>query len=675
MCGIAGIVGADRSYVVEVADIHRMCQTIVHRGPDDEGIHAQGHVGLGMRRLSIIDLSTGHQPIHNEDQTVWIVFNGEIYNFPQLRSELESRGHRFYTNTDTEIIVHLYEDLGSECVQKLRGMFAFAIWDQRHQRLLMARDRFGKKPLHYAVSGGRLLFGSEIKALLAVAPELADVSLEGIHNYFYFGYIPDPLTVFSSIKKLPPGHLLEFVDGRAQIREYWDLPAYGLYKPPSEEECLEELERRLTEAVRIRLISDVPLGALLSGGVDSSTVVALMARASSSRVKTFSIGFDKDDFNETHHARLVAQKFGTEHYELFVEPNIEQTLDQLTCSMEEPMGDSSIVPTYHVSRLARQHVKVALAGDGGDELFAGYDRYIKYLQLRSRPLLAPRFGQRYRDYVHPYLPTEFFGRRFLFNLSLPLRDRYLDANSVLPVGVRERSLFSPDLLAWTETQISPYATFRQYLEKDLFSDPLSEVQYLDCKTYLPCDILTKVDRMSMATSLEVRAPLLDHEVAEWVAQLPPHWKLRSGEPKYILKKLAERVGVPREVIYRKKQGFTMPLKHWFRTQPAPALLDILLEPKTIQRGYLSERAVRRLLKEHRLGLRDRSSEIVNLLFFELWHRNFLENLGRNGSMPALTFPEAQRQDVVCVVPSKSPAQPLDARLKQKQSLSYRGLQS
>ena len=624
MCGIAGIVGADRSYVVEAADIHRMCQAIVHRGPDDEGIHVQGHVGLGMRRLSIIDLSTGHQPIHNEDRTVWIVFNGEIYNFPELRSELENRGHHFYTNTDTESIVHLYEELGSECVQKLRGMFAFALWDQRQQRLLLARDRFGKKPLHYALSGGRLLFGSEIKALLAIAPQLATVDLQGLHHFFYFGYIPDPLTAFSPIKKLPPGHLLEFADGQVKVCQYWDLPKYSVHEPGSEEECLEELEHRLTEAVRIRLVSDVPLGVLLSGGVDSSTVVALMARTSASQVKTFSIGFDKKDFNEADHARLVAKKFGTEHHELFVEPNIEETLHHLTHSLEEPFGDASIIPTYHVSRLAREHVKVALAGDGGDELFAGYDRYTSYLKLRNRPLLPRRVGEWYRDHVHPLLPPEFPARRAAFNLSLPYRDRYLDANSVFPAGIRERSLFSADLLAWMDTQNSPYATYGKYLERGTSSDPLSEVLYLDSKTYLPADILTKVDRMSMATSLEVRAPLLDHVVAEWVTQLTPRWKLRKGEPKYILKKLAEHLGVPREVIYRKKQGFAMPLIHWFRKQPAPRLLDILLEPKTLQRGYFNERAVRRRLKEHRSGLRDRSWEIWNLLIFELWHRNFLD---------------------------------------------------
>src|SRR5437762_4515067 len=318
MCGIAGIVGNEHTYVADAAAVHHMCQTIVHRGPDDEGIYVRGRIGLGMRRLSIIDLSTGRQPIHNEDGTIWVVLNGEIYNFPELRRRLEAIGHRFYTNTDTEVIVHLYEEHGTDCVQELRGMFALALWDERAECLLLARDRFGKKPLYYALSNDKFLFGSEIKALLAVAPELAEVNPAGLLNFFYFGYIPDPLTAFSSIQKLPPGHLLEFARGQIQVRQYWDLPACGVHEPRSEDECLQELEHRLAEAVRIRLVSDVPLGALLSGGVDSSTVVALMARTSSRPVKTFSIGFSKADFNEAKYARMVAQPFGTEHHELYV---------------------------------------------------------------------------------------------------------------------------------------------------------------------------------------------------------------------------------------------------------------------------------------------------------------------------------------------------------------------
>src|SRR4051812_25956257 len=375
MCGIAGIVGANRNERIDEAVVRRMCDAIVHRGPDDEGILARQNTGLGMRRLSIIDLSGGHQPIFNEDGTAWIVFNGEIYNFPELRPDLEAKGHRFTTHTDTETIVHLYEEMGADCVQKLRGMFAFALWDEKKQKLLIARDRLGKKPLHYALHRGKLYFASEIKSILAVAPELAEVNQSALLQYMYFGYIPDPATAFLGIHKLPPGHVLEFERGEVSIRRYWDLPQYGTHQPSSEEECLEELERRLAEAVRIRLISDVPLGAMLSGGTDSSTVVALMARASSKPVKTFAIGFKQADFDESKYARIVAHKFGTDHHELILQPDVVGTIDKLTRSLEEPFADSSMLPTYFISCLARQHVTVALSGDGGDKLFAGYERY------------------------------------------------------------------------------------------------------------------------------------------------------------------------------------------------------------------------------------------------------------------------------------------------------------
>src|SRR6266516_122200 len=387
MCGIAGIVGIEPSYQAEAVDVHRMCQTIVHRGPDDEGIYAHGRAGLGMRRLSIIDLSTGHQPIHNEDHDLWVVFNGEIYNFPELRPELEARGHRFYTNTDTEVIVHLYEELGAECVQKLRGMFAFALWDERRGKLLIARDRLGKKPLHYALHKGKLYFASEIKSILSVAPELAEVNRAALMQYMYLGYVPDPATAFSRIHKLPPGHLLEFQRGEVRVRKYWDLPEYGTHKPMSEQECLEEMEARLAEATRIRLISDVPLGAMLSGVTDSSTIVALMARASAKPVKTFAIGFRQADFDESQYARLVAQKFETEHHELILEPDVVASLEKLTSSLEKPFSDPPILPTYFVSCLARQHVTVALSGDGGDELFAGYERYGIHARRQAAALI------------------------------------------------------------------------------------------------------------------------------------------------------------------------------------------------------------------------------------------------------------------------------------------------
>jgi asparagine synthase (glutamine-hydrolysing) len=641
MCGIAGIVGKDRTLQVTASEVHRMCETIVHRGPDDEGVYAQGHVGIGMRRLSIIDLSSGHQPIHNEDKTIWIVFNGEIYNFPELRPELERRGHRFYTNTDTEVIVHLYEEYGADCAKKLRGMFAFAIWDGRNQRLFMARDRFGKKPLFYAVHGDRFYFGSEIKTILAVAPQLKEINSEGLLSYLAFGYICAPQTSFRRIHKLPPGHVMEYSNGRTSVSQYWDLPQFGTHDPTSEEECLEELEEKLSEAVRIRLISDVPLGALLSGGVDSSIVVALMARHSSTPVKTFTIRFDNEDFNEVEHARLVAEKFQTEHHEFEVAPHFLETLDELMHSLEEPFADASIVPTYYVSRLARQHVTVALGGDGGDELFAGYDRYQINLQRRKMAFMPRWVGNWYRKNLFYSLPTGTYGRRFLYTMSLPEEERYLDETSYFGSDGKERMVFSQDFLKFARHFDSPLERYRNILESAPAKDSLGRLQYLDIKTYMPGDVLTKVDRMSMAASLEVRAPLLDHVFAESAAQLAPGWKLRNGQKKYILKKLAERLGVPRSVIYRPKQGFAVPLVHWFRTELRD-LLSILLEPKTLERGYFDPAAIRLMLDEHLRERRDRSAELWILLVFELWHRNFLESCAkpRKSTRPLPTFTPA-----------------------------------
>ena len=624
MCGIAGIVGSTADMAVEPDMIRRMCQAIIHRGPDDEGIYVRDHVGLGMRRLSIIDLVGGRQPIANEDQTIWIVFNGEIYNFPELRPELEARGHRFRTHSDTEVIVHLYEDLGSACVQKLRGMFAFALYDGQRKSLLLARDRLGKKPLHYSLEKGRLYFGSEIKALLAAAPALRDLNREALLKYFYFGYIPDPETAFAHIHKLPPGHLLEFAQGQVKIRPYWSLPAYGTHEPASEEECLEELERRLAEAVRIRLISDVPLGALLSGGVDSSIVVGLMARAHSGPVRTFSIGFSKQDFNEADSARKVARRFGTDHHELIVEPDMRGAINFLTHHMEEPFGDSSMLPTYFVCKMARQHVTVALAGDGGDELFAGYTRYTAVHARRLLGRLPNWAGRWYRENVHPRLPLGLYGRNYLYNASLNDGERYLDYISYLAVLGRDQFLLSPEFLSSARHEASPLESYRNILAEAQASDPVSAWMYLDSRTYLPGDILTKVDRMSMATSLEVRAPILDHLFAEWVVGLPLHWKLRRGVTKYIFKKLGERIGVPKEVLYRPKRGFALPLVHWMRQEMKEELPRLLLEKRTLERGYFDPKAVRHLLDEHFRGRRENSGKIWLLLIFELWHRHFLE---------------------------------------------------
>ncbi|MGA7338586.1 MAG: asparagine synthase (glutamine-hydrolyzing) [Candidatus Sulfotelmatobacter sp.] len=620
MCGIAGIVGAGDDNRIDYDVIHRMCQTLVHRGPDDEGMFVKDGAGLGMRRLSIIDLAGGHQPVFNEDRTAWVVFNGEIYNFRELRRELEQKGHRFHTHSDTEVIVHLYEDLGAECVHKLRGMFAFALFDERHRRLLLARDRLGKKPMHYALSDGRLLFGSEIKAILAAAPELSAVNSQALLQYFYFGYIPDPATAFLGIQKLPPGHLLEFEREEVHVRQYWDLPEYGTYSPASEEECLDELEEKLAEAVRIRLIADVPLGALLSGGTDSSTIVALMARASSTPVKTFSIGFRHADLNEAPYARMVAEQFGTEHHELILEPKVAETVETLARSLEEPFGDSSMLPTYYVSCLARKYVTVVLSGDGGDEAFAGYDRYRIHLRDRSGYWIPPWAGELYRERVYPRLPFGVPGRNFAYSISLPWPERYIEAVSLVPYQ-RNFMILSGEFV---EVGTHPLDTFRNYISAAPARDPVSRILYLDTKTYLPGDILTKVDRMSMAASLEARVPMLDHVFLEWVTSLAPQWKMGKQGQKYILTKLAERVGVPREALHRPKQGFALPLLHWMRHELKELVVSLLLDPSTLQRGYFNEQGVRHLLDEFLSGRTDDYLPIWRLMMFELWQRNFLE---------------------------------------------------
>jgi asparagine synthase (glutamine-hydrolysing) len=635
MCGIAGIVTTVAGEPIEAAAIRRMCQAIVHRGPDDEGIFVKDGAGFGMRRLSIIDLAGGHQPVFNEDRSVWIVFNGEIYNYRQLRSELLNRGHRLSTQSDTEVIVHLYEEMGRDCVQPLRGMFAFALYDERRHKVLMARDRLGEKPLHYAFDGTRLLFGSEIKSIHAVAPELARVDDDALRQYLQFGYVPDPATAFVKIKKLPPAHLLELEAGKLSVSRYWDVPDYGTHSPVSEEECLEELEQRLAEAVEMRLISDVPLGAFLSGGADSSTIVALMARFSSRPVKTFSIGFKQKDFDETSYARLVARKFGTEHEELILEPDVVSSVEKISQSLEEPFADASALPTYFVSCLARQHVTVALSGDAGDEIFAGYDRYRVCLQDREFPWLPDWTRRVYREHIYRFVPRGVPGRSLSYSISLPWLERYLEDISFQPLH-REMNLFSDDFItARTNAAVEgedgasdgdPFHVFRDHAEGAPARDALSRLLYLDLKTYLPGDILTKVDRMSMLTSLEARAPMVDHIFLEWATRLTTDWKMRGSDQKYILRKLAERVGVPREVLYRPKQGFALPLVHWTRNELKELILTVLLEPRTLQRGYLNPPAVHQLLDEHFRQRRNHAGRIWRLLMLELWHRNYLERL-------------------------------------------------
>ena len=644
MCGIAGVVSRTRESNITEALVRHMCNQITYRGPDDEGIYVADGAGLGMRRLSIIDLSGGHQPVFNEDRSAWIVYNGEVYNFPELRPELESRGHRFYTKTDTEVIIHLYEEMGADCVTKLRGMFGLAIYDKTKRKLILARDRLGKKPLHYALHNGNLYFGSEIKSILAVAPELAEVNSQGLLEYLYYGYVPEPITAFTGIHKLPAGHLLEFENGGIRIRQYWDLPQYNTHSPKSEEECLEELERRLFEATKIRLISDVPLGAFLSGGTDSSIVVALMARASSGPVKTFSIGFKHDDFNEADYARIVAKKFETDHHEMILEPDVVATVEHLTSSLEEPFGDSSMLPTYYVSQMARQHVTVALSGDGGDEMFAGYDRYRIHADRQVFEKIPGWARKFYRDQIFPRLPNSLQGRKLSYNITLPWQERYVDGLSFLPAFERDTPLLSDDFRAILARSDDPGNVLRRRFAAAPANDPVSEILYVDTKTYMVDDILAKVDRMSMLNSLEVRVPILDHVFVEWVTGLAPEWKLRGRQQKYILRKLAERIGVPREVLYRQKQGFSLPLVHWMRNELKDMLM-ILLEPRTLERGYFQASGVRKLMDDHLLRGKTMTGRLWRLLMFELWHRNFLEKFVKPAGLFSLPVVADSRRRV------------------------------
>ena len=626
MCGIAGFVdrwdsGQARPVEERAAILDSMCRIIEHRGPDDQGVTLDRGVALGMRRLSIIDLAGGHQPISGEDGSVSIVYNGEIYNFHELKDRLEAAGHKFKTHCDTETVLHGYEEFGPDCLKDLRGMFAFAIWDAKNQVLFIARDRAGKKPLYYSVTrGGSLIFGSELKVLLQHPDVERDIDPKALDAYFTLGYIPDPYSIFKNVKKLPPGHYLTFSEGRLDVKQYWDFnfnPSESL----REEDYLEELRFLLDESVRLRLISDVPLGAFLSGGIDSSTIVGLMARHSAQPVKTFSIGFHEDSYNELKYARMTAQKFGTDHHEFFVTPEICSVVDELAWFMDEPFADQATIPNYVVSKLAREHVKVVLSGDGGDELFAGYTRYI-VAQNRASFDLIPKTLRQGLGPLSKNLPHGTKGRNYLFNISLDPVSRYLDSVSTF-TSLNRESLYTRDFrdLVGTEGYVS--SLFRDLSARVTTGEPLDRLLYIDSKTYLPGDILAKVDRTSMAVSLEARAPLLDHKLIEFVGQMPAKLKLSGLESKHLLKKAVADL-VPHEILNRPKQGFGVPIQDWINRQLRSRIRESLTEPRSQQRGYVEPGYINVLLNEHERGRRDHSDGLWALFMLELWHRQFID---------------------------------------------------
>jgi asparagine synthase (glutamine-hydrolysing) len=615
MCGIAGIVRWDGGAVAE-GDVRAMCGAMVHRGPDDEGVYMGAGVGLGMRRLSIIDLNQGHQPVSNEDGTVWVVFNGEIYNYRELRRDLEGRGHRFRTSSDTETIVHLYEEAGEGCVEALRGMFALAVWDTVQRRLLLARDRLGIKPLYYADHGSELIFASELKPILGLAQVDRTLNWQAVGHLFRFLATSPAQSVVDGVKKLEPAHVAVATPGVLRIRRYWDV-SFEANETASEDELLEELRSLIDESVALHQVSDVPVGAFLSGGIDSSAVVATMARMRSSPVKTFSVGFRDAGFSELEHARRVAALNGTEHFEQMLDGDLMPVVDALSRHLDEPFGDTSAIPTYLVSKLAAEHVKVVLTGDGGDEVFAGYDKYVKEGRERSYDRL-PLMFRRAAAAVGDALPEGTTGRRFLRHLGLDGPRRYLNAVAIFH-GDELRQLFQPGAFA-EMSRHDPFAELVQQLSGK--SDWISAVQYGDLQNYLPLDILTKVDRMTMAHSLEARPPLLDHKLVEFAATIPSRLRLRGTTTKYLFKE-AVRPLLPADIIDRRKQGFVAPLARWFRGPLGVFARDVLLSDACRQRGLLNTAYIERLFEMHRRG-RDLDLQLWTTLSFELWCQRYLD---------------------------------------------------
>lgn len=631
MCGIAGITAFAGLSPDERCAVNSMVQAVRHRGPDDQGTFCDGRAALGHARLSIIDLSAaGRQPMANEDETVWITFNGEIYNFAELREMLVARGHRFRTRTDTEAIVHLYEEYGEQCVEHLRGMFAFAIWDQKRQRLLLARDRLGIKPLYYGLQEdgphrGRLVFGSEVKSLLQAPDWPREIDLEAVLDFLTFGWIPAPKSIFKSIRKLPPAHTAVFDRAGLRLREYWTLSDADPL-PDDEDSLCEELRERISEAVGVRLISDVPLGAFLSGGVDSSAVVATMAGLQTDPVVTNSIGFAEQSFNELEFADQVAKRFGTRHHRQIVRADAADMLDKLSWHFDEPFADSSAVPTYYVSQMARQSVTVCLSGDGGDENLAGYRRYKFTQRQRAVRCWLPDTLRRglFAPLARAYPKADWLPRVFRAKATLTEL-----ASSDVEAIYRSRALLQPEIsrrllnpaAAESLGDYDPLSVIDHHYQRSPMRDPLNRELYVDLKTYLVDDILTKVDRASMAVGLEVRVPLLDHRLVEFMARIPPRLKLNGGEGKYLLKR-AFRPKLGSEIVDRRKMGFAIPLNQWLRGPLREATEGLLLSPNAQINDWLDRATVERHCRALQSGLAYRESLIWALLTLEQWAQRF-----------------------------------------------------
>lgn len=628
MCGICGYINLDGSPAKADGALEAMCDAIVHRGPDDRGTRIDGPVALGMQRLSIIDLAGGHQPIPNEDKTVWVVFNGEIYNFPELRDDLERRGHRFSTRTDTEVLVHLYEEHGVDCVKRLNAMAAMALWDRKARRLLLARDRLGKKPLYYTVAGNTLVFGSELKALFRHPRIRRRVDITALSKYLAYEYVPAPFSIVEGVQKLLPGHVLVVEKGGIRTDRYWGLT----YTPKqrqavSEEEIAEEFLSRFREAVRRRLMSDVPLGVFLSGGLDSSSITALMSELSPGRVKSFSIGFTEQSFDESPYAKLVAGVLGTEHREFVMqEKEALELIPVLTRVMDEPLGDGSLVPTYWLSQQTRKYVTVALSGEGGDELFCGYPTYAAHWLADWYTRLPRAVMKRTLEPLLWRLPVstanfsfDFKIKKFLSGLDYPPDVRHqVWMGSFGPVEQRE--LFLPEVYRKLRNE-ALYSEVPRVIDAGRPESRVDHVSCLDTSLYLPEDLLVKADRASMACSLELRAPLLDYTLAEFIATLPSDLKFRNFTTKYLYKKAVGKI-LPKEIVHRKKKGFGIPISKWIKKDLKGLFLENLAPEKIRAEGFFRPEYVQTLLADHLDGRKDNRKHLWTLLMFELWLKEY-----------------------------------------------------
>jgi asparagine synthase (glutamine-hydrolysing) len=623
MCGITGIVDLRAKRPIAADVLRAMNGSIGHRGPDGDGFHFEPGVGFGHRRLSIIDLEGGKQPLYNEDNTVVVTYNGEIFNFMEIEHELIARGHKFRTRCDTEVIVHAWEEWGERCLERFNGMFAFAVWDQRRQRLFVARDRLGVKPLYYAaLPDGMLVFASELKAILVHPGVQRRIDPQAVEEYFAFGYVPDPKTIYLDVKKLEPGCYLSIERGKSAVEpvRYWDVPLFGERNPGPPANWADELRARLQESVRKRMVADVPLGAFLSGGIDSSAVVAAMREIGANHILTCSIGFREPRYDESEYARMVAERKQTDHKSEIVEASDYSLLEKLVGVYDEPYADSSSIPTYRVCQLARRHVTVALSGDGGDENFIGYRRYRllaaeEALRKRMPAGLRKRiFGPLGRLYPKlDWAPRFVRGKTTFQALARDTVAAYLHGVGICSDETRAQlfsNQFKRELQGYDALEV-----FRRNLVGKTFSDPLAMVQYLDFRTYLPGDILTKVDRASMAHSLEVRTPFLDYEFVEWAAQLPTSAKLTATEGKHILKQALEP-WLPKEILYRKKMGFAVPIDMWFRGSLRDRIADAVNGRRLAESGFFDPQQLQRLVAQHHSGRRDHSATLWALLMFD-----------------------------------------------------------